>query len=38
MTFLEFANFMHGIANSHIFAAFLLLLFMLSLLSVFIDD
>ena len=38
MTFLEFAYFMHDIANHHIFAAFLLLLFMISLLSVIIDD
>lgn len=38
MTFLEFANIMHNIGNSHIFAALLLLLFMISLLSVFIDD
>ena len=38
MTFLEFAYMMQDIANSHIFAAFLLLLFMVSLASVFIDD
>jgi|DEB0MinimDraft_10_1074344.scaffolds.fasta_scaffold11310_3 hypothetical protein len=38
MTFLEFANIMHDIGNSHIFAAFLLLLFMLSFFLVIIDD
>lgn len=38
MSFLEFAYMMHDIANSHIFAAFVLIFVMFALLSIFIDD